>query len=439
MLPQVKTTSRKIERYQKFLTKKQIREIKNLAKELKGLKVNLINSTPRGGGVAEILKSLVPLMKGVGLQAEWYTIPGREDFFKITKEMHNALQGKTYEFPFSHRKKYLYHMMRSAYLMQDMTADIWVVHDLQPAGVIQFLPHFHPAVCRLHIDLTEPNREVWNFVAGYLEMYDKVVVSSKDFVKPDIKKEAIVFPPAIDPLMPKNQPLDLKSARHILKSFGINGSNGPKPLVAQVSRFDPWKDPLGVIKAYQIAKKKIPDLQLAMVGFFMAQDDPEAIKIYKRVKKEAEKDRNIFLFSDINLLGGLKVDTFVNAIQVASDVILQKSIREGFGLSVAEAMWKGKAVIGGNASGIKLQIKNGENGFIASTPQETAARIVQLVKNPELSKKMGQQAHLTVKNKFLVTRLLMDYLKLFKQLISDPSAHIGGKGCAEVMSVLTSY
>jgi len=149
MLPEVKTPIKKIEKYKKFITNHQLKEIKRLAKELKGLKVNLINSTPRGGGVAEILKSLVPLMKGVGLEAEWYTIPGREDFFKITKEMHNALQGKSYEFPFSHRKRYLYHMIRSAYLMQDMKADIWVVHDPQPAGVIQFLPNFHPAVCRL--------------------------------------------------------------------------------------------------------------------------------------------------------------------------------------------------------------------------------------------------------------------------------------------------
>jgi len=434
MLPEVKTPIKKIEKYKKFITNHQLKEIKRLAKELKGLKVNLINSTPRGGGVAEILKSLVPLMKGVGLEAEWYTIPGREDFFKITKEMHNALQGKSYEFPFSHRKRYLYHMIRSAYLMQDMKADIWVVHDPQPAGVIQFLPNFHPAVCRLHIDLSSPNKEVWNFVAGYLEMYDKVIVSSKEFVRPDIKKEAIIFPPAIDPLMPKNQPMGLKAAKHILKSFGING---PGPLISQVSRFDPWKDPLGVIEAYKIAKKKFPNLQLAMVGFFLAQDDPEAMKVFKRVKKEAEKDPNVFLFADINRLGGLQVDTFVNAIQVASRVILQKSIREGFGLTVAEAMWKGKTVIGGNTGGIKLQVKNGQNGFIVSTVQQTANRIVELLEKPKMNEKMGERAHLTVKNNFLITRLLRDYLKLFKQLKS--ASGINPKGCPEVMSIFTSY
>ncbi|MFH1841268.1 MAG: glycosyltransferase [Candidatus Nealsonbacteria bacterium] len=418
MLPKVKTPTKRLEKYQNFITKKQLKEINELSAELKGTRVNLINSTPRGGGVAEILKSLVPLMKGVGLKAEWYTIPARNSFFKITKEMHNALQGKNYNFSFSHRKQYLRNVERSAYLMQDMKADIWVVNDPQPAGVIQFLPCFRPAVCRMHIDLTSPNRDVWNFVAGFLEMYDRIIVSSKEFVKPEFKREAVIFQPAIDPLMPKNQPLNLNFSKEILKSFGINIE---KPLISQISRFDPWKDPLGVIQAYQIAKKKIPDLQLAMVGLFLAQDDPEALKVYKTVKKETEKDPNVFLFSDPSVLGSLQVDTFVNAVQVGSDVVLQKSTREGFGMTVAEAMWKRKPVIGGNAGGIKLQIVDGKNGFLVSTPQQTADRIVELIENPKLCEKIGQKAHLTVKNKFLIPRLLRDYLKLFKQLLSLPS------------------
>ncbi len=435
MLPEVKTPVKKLEHYQKLITKSQHAEIKNLAKDLKGLKVNLINSTPRGGGVAEILKSLVPLMKGVGLKAKWYTIPGREDFFKITKEMHNALQGKKYEFPFSHRKRYLYHMIRSASLMQDMQADIWVVHDPQPAGVIQFLPRFHPSVCRLHIDLTSPNKEVWDFVSGYLEMYDRVIVSSKAFIKPETEREAVVFAPAIDPLATKNQPMDLKNAKHILKSFGIDSS---KPLITQVSRFDPWKNPLDVIKIYRLVKKKFPGLQLAMVGFFLAQDDPEGMKVFKRVEKEAKKDPDIFLFADINLLGGLQVDTFVNAAQAVSNAILQNSVREGFGLTVSEAMWKGKAVVGGPAEGIKLQIKDGVNGFITKNPQQAAEKIVRLIKNPALAKKLGRKAHQTVKNNFLMPRLLKDYLKLFKQLNSAPQTNVYG-GAEDVMSIFTCY
>ena len=434
MLPKVETPTKNLEGYRQFLSDEQFEEIKNLAAPLKGLTINMVNSTPRGGGVAEILKSLTPLLKGLGLNADWYTIPGREDFFEITKEMHNALQGKTYEFTFAHRKRYLEHMERSASLMQDMRADLWLVHDPQPAGVIQFLPHFHPSICQLHIDLSNPNQEVWEFVAGYLTMYDKAVVSSKEFVRPEIKDKAIVFPPAIDPLMPKNQPCSLEQARQIIQSMGINPQ---KPLVTQVSRFDPWKDPLGVIKAYKKAKEKIPNLQLAMVGFFMAQDDPEGIRIFEVVKRESEKDLDNFLFSDLSQLGSLKVDEFVNAIQVASDVILQKSVKEGFGLTVTEAMWKGKAVIGGNAAGVRLQIKSGENGFVVGSPEEMAEKIVELINNPEAAKQMGERARLSVEKNFLMPRLLKDYLELFnKTIINYPRKKAGDES---VMAIFSSY
>jgi len=414
MLPLVKTPTQKLEKYKGLISKQLFSEITEISKGLKGLRVFHVNATPRGGGVAEILKSLVPLMKGVGLKADWYTIPPRNNFFEITKRMHNALQGRKYKFPFSARKKYMLHVARTAELMRGMKPDIWVIHDPQPAGVAMFLPDFHPAISRLHIDLTSPNEGVWKFVASFLELYDKVVLSSKDFVKEQVKEKAVVFQPAIDPLNPKNQPLSLNNANEILRNFGINPD---KPLVTQVSRFDPWKDPLGVIEAYQLAKKKVPDLQLALVGLFLARDDPEAERVYAKVKKKAEKDQNIFLFAEVEKLGSLKVHVFVNAIQTASDVILQKSTREGFGMTVAEAMWKEKPVIGGNVGGIKFQIESGKNGFLTSTPKETASRIVHLIGNPELSKKMGQRAKETIREKFLMPRLLQDYLKLFKQLV----------------------
>lgn len=206
----------------------------------------------------------------------------------------------------------------------------------------------------------------------------------------------------------------MSSSREILKSFGIDIT---KPLISQVSRFDPWKDPEGVIIAYREAKKKIPDLQLALVGLFLASDDPEAMKVFERVKKEAEGDKDIFLFSNPGQLGSLKVDRFVNAFQTASDVILQKSIKEGFGLSVSEAMWKRKPVIGGKAGGIKLQIKDGKNGFLVANSQEAAQRIVELIENPNLRKRFGKAARKTVKEKFLIPRLLRDYLKLFQKLM----------------------
>jgi trehalose synthase len=413
MLPLVKTHIQKLEKYKGIISDERLEEIEGISRDLKGLRVIMVNSTPRGGGVAEVLKSLVPLMKGAGIKAEWYTIPPREDFFKITKEIHNALQGKEYVLPFPHRVRYLKHIETSASLMRDMKADIWVIHDPQPAGVILYLPHLHPSVCRLHIDLTSPNPETWKFFAGSLIMYNKIIVSSKEYVKKELKEKTVVFPPAINSLASKNQPLDLNVSREILKSYGIDTS---RPLISQVSRFDPWKGILGVIEAYQLSKKKIPGLQLALVGFFLARDDPEAMKTFESVRKKTERDPDIFLFFDTDRLGSLRVDTFVNAIQIGSDVILQNSVREGFGLSVSEAMWKSKAVIGGNCAGIKLQIQNGKNGFLVSSPDEAAKRIVQLVKNPELAKRLGKAAKETVKEKFLMPRLLSDYLKLFKEL-----------------------
>ncbi len=413
MLPLVKTRPQKIEKYQKIVSNNSIEEINKLAKNFKGLKVFHVNATPRGGGVAEILKSLVPLMKGVGIKADWYTIPPRNDFFEITKKMHNALQGKDYNFSFSARKKYMFHVARTAELMRDMKPDIWVIHDPQPAGIAMFLPNFNKTISRLHIDLTSPNKEVWKFVASFLELYDNVIVSSEDFIKDRIKDKTTVFQPAIDPLNPKNQALNLNNANEILRNFGINPD---KPLITQVSRFDPWKDPLGVVKAYQLAKKKIPNLQLALVGLFLAKDDPEAERIYHQVKQKTQKDKNVFLFSEPEKLGSLKVHVFVNALQVASDIIIQKSIREGFGLTVAEAMWKEKTVIGSNAGGIKFQIKDKENGFLVSSPETAASKIVQLIEDPKLNKEMGERAKETIKEKFLMPRLLKDYLNLFKEL-----------------------
>lgn len=414
MLPIVETQLQKLEPYRNLIFPGFFEEIENLARDLQGLKVFHVNSSPRGGGVAEILKSLVPLMKGVGLKAEWYTIPAQNSFFEITKKIHNALQGKEYKFSFTARKKYMLHMSRTANPMRDMKPDIWVIHDPQPAGVIFFLPQFHPSISRLHVDLTSPNPETWKFVSGFVQNYDRVIVSSPDFIRDEIKDKVVVFQPAIDVFSPKNQPIVLEDADQILRNFGINPD---RPLIAQISRFDPWKDPLGVIETYQLAKKKIPELQLALVGFIVAQDDPEAERIYRKIKKKAEKDPDIFLFADIAKLGSLKVDAFVNAIQAAADVILQKSLREGFGMTVAEAMWKEKPVIGGNIGGIKIQIKNNENGFLVFSPNEAAERVGQLIKDPGLCRKLGAEGKKTVQEKFLMPRLLRDYLQLFKEMV----------------------
>ena len=387
MLPEVKTFSQKIKNYKGFISENLYREIKKIVPKFKGLKVNMVNSTPRGGGVAEILKSLVPLMRGVGIDARWYTIPPREDFFKITKEIHNALQGKECSFPFWDRVKYLQHVERSAYLMNDMKADIWVVHDPQPAGVIMYLPKFHPSICRLHIDLTLPNREAWDFISGFVGAYDKVIVSSKDFIQKEIKDETIVFAPAIDPIAAKNKMFKLKEAKDILKNYGINMND---PLISQVSRFDPWKGFPELIEAYKMAKKKIPDLQMALVGFHMASDDPESVKVFKAVKEMANSDPNIFLFSDPEKLGSLKVNDFVNAVQTASDVVLQNSKREGFGLTVTEALWKARPVVASAVGGITLQVIHNFTGILVHSIEGTAYQIRYLLNNPEVAKQLGK-------------------------------------------------
>jgi len=424
MLPFVETPIHSLEKYWGVIPDILFKEIQRLSKNLAGLKVTMINSTPRGGGVAEILANLVPLMKGVGLDAHWYVIPPGKKFFGLTKEIHNALQGKEYTLSFHSRRLYRFHMERAAKLMLDMNSDVWVLHDPQPLGIIHYLPNFHPSISHIHIDTSSPNREAWRFIEPFLSMYNRVVFSAKDFAAKTLpKKKVVIFPPAINPFTDKNKPLEPNMAKTIIESFRINPA---KPLVSQISRFDPWKDPLGVIQAYKLAKKQIPDLQLALVGLFLAVDDPEAIKIFRETQKAAVGDPDIFLFSSPQELGSITVDTFVNAFQTGSDVILQKSLREGFGLTVAEAMWKGKPVIGGKVGGIKVQIKNGKNGYLVSSPEEAAKRIVQLFKNPKLAQKIGKKARDSARKNFLMPRLLRDYLKLFEKL-TQPCPPFGKK------------
>ena len=411
MLNLVKVKSKKIDDYQSLISKKLFFQIKRLSQGLNGLKVFHINSTPKGGGVAEVLKSLVPLMKGVGLDARWYSIPYDKKFFQLTKRLHNTLQGKEFSFSGSAQEEYQKHLKRIAGSLKDIESAIWVIHDPQPVGLVDYLDLSTSLISRIHIDTTNSNPEAWQFISHFLRKYDKIIFSSRGFVRSKIPgSKTVIFPPAIDPLTVKNKALSLKEAKNVLKGFGFNFN---KPLISQVSRFDRWKDPLGVIEAFRLARQEIPGLQLVLVGFFQAQDDPEAEEVYRAVKNEIEREKDIYLFADLKELKGLNIDIFVNAVQVISDVVLQKSIREGFGLTVAEAMWKGKLVIGGNVGGIKLQIDNGRNGFLVSSPEQAADRIVKLIGSPALAKKIGERGRNDVRNNFLTPRLLKDYLKLF--------------------------
>ena len=414
-MDKIELTPKKFSDYEKIIKPELAEEIKELAKKLKGIRVSNINATPVGGGVAEILKSLVPLMRSVGIDANWYVMPPSKKFFGITKQIHNALQGKKYNLSHSAKDFYLKHNEKTAKLMADIKTDIWVVHDPQPTATRAFFPKKKAFISRIHIDTTDPNLEVLKFMYSFWRKYNYLVFSLEEFVPKSLKKRNVaVFKPAIDPLSPKNKPCSLTVAKSIIQEFGVDPT---KPLLAQVFRFDPWKNPEGSIRAYYLAKNKIPNLQLALVGLMIAKDDPEAERVFKAVKKHAEGDPDIFLFSDPGQIGDFSIDLFVSVFQTAADVIIHKAIREGFGLVVTEAMWKGKPVVGGNVGGIKKQIKDGISGFLVNTEEEAAERIIELLSSRSLRNKIGREAKESVRENFLMPRLLRDYLRLFNKLV----------------------
>lgn len=410
-----------IRKYKNF-NEKIFQKILNLSKKIQNKTIIHINAAQKGGGVAELLKSQLLWERHLGLQSYWLTIKAPEEFFEITKKIHNLLQGQ--KGIISEKEKNLYltinHKLEKSlirFLKQfNSSSLIIIIHDPQPLPIIFSIPNNIPVILRMHIDLSSPNHYILKFLNPYIKKYSLIILSSPNYSRalPSIKKSKIkIVMPAIDPLSEKNQTMDLYSAKQILEEFGINPK---KPIITQVSRFDPWKDPIGVIKAYLLAKNEIPDLQLVLVGFFFAKDDPEAKKIFKKVSKITAGDPNIFLFSDPKILKNISNDLFINALYTASDVIIQKSIREGFGLTITEAMWKEKPLIAGKTSGSLLQIKNNKNGIIVSTLEETKKAIVYLIKNKNLQKKLGKAAKQSVKKHFLFPRFILENLKIYESL-----------------------
>lgn len=392
-----------------------VAEIQNLAKTLKGIKVAHLNATAVGGGVAEMLASEVPLQKDIGLDASWYVIPPNIDFFEVTKKIHNLMQGKPGKLSEEEKRTYVQYNKFIAHSLLNLKPkpDILLIHDPQPAVSASFLTYGRPKLVlwRCHIDTTFANKSVWNFLVNYLKFYDHFIFSNKEYVHDHfLSKDKVSFiTPVIDPLASKNILMGKDEAKSYIQRFNIDTS---KYLITQISRIDPWKDPLGVIKAYYLAKLKFPGLQLALVAQ-SATDDPEGEVLYKKVKNYIKGKKGIFLL--VNLPDN---DKAINAFQTASDIILQKSTREGFGLTVTEAMWKGAVVIGGNVGGIKLQIKDGVSGFLVNSSKEAALKIEYVLKNPQVRVKIGQNAHQTVKNKFLLPHAILNYLRLFKNLIN---------------------
>lgn len=407
--------TRNIADYQSFITQAQYQNLLSLSKPLQGKKVVHINSTPRGGGVAEILRSLVPLQQSLGIEAKWYSFNGPPTLFNITKKLHNALQGATQELTSEEQNLYLAFNQTLAQHIAQLEPDILVVHDQQPLGTKMFLPS-QQALARIHIDLSTPQPAALQFMLPLLQKYDTLFFHTQEYIPQGlVHSNVVASPPAIDPLAPKNIPLHRNEWEEISAKVGIPPNS---PLMLQVSRFDAWKDPLGVIKAYRIVKKEFPNVQLALAGVIEAQDDPEAFDMVKKVTAAAENDADIHIFSTLESTRGIALDTFINALQHRANVVLQKSLREGFGLVVTEAMWKGRPVVGGNAQGIRLQIQNGVNGYIIHSPEQAAEKALLLLKDAKMSKALGQQARATVRENFLITRLLKDELQLMNKIIS---------------------
>lgn len=390
-----------IEDYEALVGAEVVQRIRDKADKLKGLRVANFNSTYYGGGVAETISSLTLLMKSLGLRTEWRVIQGTPDFFSITKKMHNALQGG--EIDLSEIKKEIFEQVIYENSVRNfLDHDFIIVHDPQPLPLIEHYEKKCPWLWRCHLDLSRPDKEMWKYLRRWIDNYDAVILSCKEFAQ-EMKPPRQMMMPAIDPFTIKNRHLSDREIDERLAHYEIPTD---LPLVVQVSRFDPWKDPKGVVEAFQLARKQI-DARLVLLGNF-ATDDPEGEEIFHSLC--ACRDERILILTSGD-------DTaLVNALQTRAAVVLQKSLREGFGLTVAEAMWKGTPVIGGNVGGIRYQIGDGVNGFLISSIEETAKRIVQLVDDKELRDEMGHKAREAVRKNFLLTRYLEQYLDLFAEL-----------------------
>lgn len=411
MFPHVPVRPKSLESYRRVAGTKAVEQCLDSARDLKGARVLHLNTTAFGGGVAELLYTLVPLMRDLGLDARWALFPGSDEFFAITKSMHNGLQGMPVAITQQMRSAYLA-QTRHAALDFDEEFDFVFVHDPQPAALRATLKELDRApkgkwIWRCHIDLTTALSETWDFVAQYVRTHDAAIFTHQDFAKPlDIPIR--VIPPSIDPRSPKNASIHNTTRVEVLERYEIDPT---RPIICQVSRFDPWKDPLGVIDAYRLVKEAFPDLQLVMVAS-MAHDDPEGMHYLELTEERRADDPDIFLLTNLQGVG----DVEVNAFQRSASVVIQKSLREGFGLTVAEAMWKARPVVGGKAGGIRIQIDDGKNGFLVSSVDEAAARTTELLQHPRRARRMGEKARDKVRENFLSTRHLANYLGLLRDL-----------------------
>jgi trehalose synthase len=400
---------RSLEDYRGVVGEEVIPMIYRKARRLYGKHILHINSTYQGGGVAEILSHLVPLMNDIGIDAGWRILHANPDFFTVTKKFHNALQGNSINL--SEMKERLYVETNENFsTYTHINHDCVIIHDPQPLSLIRFYKKRQPWIWRCHIDLSDPHQELWNYLKGFILKYDMVIFSNEKYKKADLPVEQRLIYPAIDPLSLKNRELSDKVISKYIKKAGIPTD---KPLIVQVSRMDPWKDPEGLLEIYKYVKEKV-DCRL-LYCYNLATDDPESIRIYSRLYRKAQK----FLKSgDVMFVIGSN-DILVNAIQRFASIIVQKSIREGFCLVITEVLWKEKPVVASNVGGIPLQIKDGENGFLVEPDDKEGFvdRIVRILQNPGMAEEMGRKGKKIVRKNFLITRLLSDYLDLLRDVM----------------------
>jgi trehalose synthase len=427
MLGTVPLTPKALDDYRPVIGDERIDEIRRLAAPLAGARVLHLNATSFGGGVAEILTTLVPLMNDIGLAADWQVIRGDDEFYQVTKAMHNSLQGMYLDWTPEMRDTWLRYNRLNAELF-DERYDFVIIHDPQPAALRACLSELRPDcargawVWRCHIDLTDAQVQTWDLLKRYVSGFDGAIFTAAEYIKDDLEgPQRFIVPPAIDPLSPKNVDLPDEAWHEILHRYGLDHE---RPLVAQISRFDPWKDPLGVIEVYRLAKHEHPDLQLVLVAS-MAHDDPEGWAWYERTVRRAGEDFDIHILSNLNGVGNVEV----NAFQRTARVVIQKSVREGFGLVVSEALWKRRPVVAGKVGGIPLQLIDGETGYLVGTTEECADRVTELLSNAALADRMGAAGREFVREHFLITRYLRDYLRIFQTLSgkSAPAAVQRGK------------
>jgi trehalose synthase len=389
-----------------------VERLRSVAAPLRGARILQVNSTAYGGGVAELLVSHVPLLRDLGIDAEWAVLDGSDDFFHVTKAVHNGLQGMAVQWTPEMEDVYWERVRANAADLEATDWDHLFIHDPQPAGLLPVLEEeSRRAGCwtwRCHIDVSRPHPPVWAFFEPMVNRYDDAVFTMETFAQPGISGPRLAFvAPSVDPTTEKNRPVDPSTVEEVLRRYHVDPD---RPLAVQVSRFDPWKDPLGVIDAYRLAREEVPGLQLVMAGS-MAADDPEGIEYLTQTRVHAGPDPDIHLLTDAE--GVLAQE--VNAFQHGADVVIQKSTREGFGLVVTEAMWKRRSVIGGRVGGITLQIEDGVSGFLVDSVDSCAARLVELIGDPALRDRMGHAARERVRAHFLSLRELEDYLTIFRQ------------------------